>query len=470
MENTKSLSGNDATDQEAKTASETSDIEAFTSINNLTKGKPTTEPLMHLIAAEPNLLLAFKQVKRNKGGPGIDNVSVSDFESRLDHHLRSLHNALTNGTYSPFPVKVKEIPKANGKVRKLGIPTVHDRVVQQAILNVLQPLFDPSFSDSSYGFRPKRSASMAVKQAASYVEDGYTFVVDIDIAQFFDNADHDKIMTGLIKKVKERSVQRLIRRFLKAGQMNHGDLKPTQEGTPQGSPLSPLLSNILLHSLDLELEKRGHKFCRYADDCNIYVRSQKAAEAVLISITKFIEGKLKLKVNMEKSAAAPCSTRKFLGFSIKNDGTIAIAKVSVEKFKDKVRKITKRNRGKSLKSIIAELNLVTRGWGNYMSIAKSPTTLKTLDGWIRRRLRCYRIKQRKRTYPIYTCLIDLKVPKAKAWALAKSNKGWWRMSLNHTIHKALSLQWFHNQGLISLVGNHLKIVQRALSSDSAKLA
>ena len=242
--------------------------------------------------------------------------------------------------------------------------------------------------------------------------------------------------------------------------MNDGDLSETNEGTPQGSPLSPLLSNILLHRLDLELEKRGHKFCRYADDCNIYVGSLKAAESVLKSTTKFIENKLKLKVNKEKSAAAPCSKRKFLGFTIKVDGKIAIAKESVKKLKDKIRKVTKRNRGKSLKSIIFELRKLLLGWGNYFSIADSPTILKTLDAWIRRKLRCYRIKQRKRKYSIYTWLKTLGISGSRAWSLAKSNNGWWKMSLNQTIHKALNNQWFAHAGLVSLTVNQFKMTQR----------
>jgi group II intron reverse transcriptase/maturase len=345
------------------------------------------------------------------------------------------------------------IPKPGGKLRKLGIPTVHDRVVQQAVLNILQPIFDPDFSESSFGFRPKRSAHMAVKQATKYVQEGREFVVDIDLEAFFDNAPHDLIMRGLYRKVTDVFVLRLIKKFLKAGRMNDGVLEETHKGTPQGSPLSPLLSNILLDCLDLELEKRGHKFCRYADDCNIYVKSLKSAESVLASTTRFIEKRLKLKVNTEKSAAAKVSTRKFLGFTLKADGTIAIAKASVKRFKDKVREITKRNRGKSLKSVIIELKPVLLGWGNYFSIASSPTILKTLDGWIRRRLRCYRIKQRKRKYSIYTFLKSMGIKGCKAWSLAKSNKGWWRMSLNRTIHRALGNQWFIGSGLISLVIN-----------------
>ena len=460
MENNKLDLESNTTNQAAMTESNASDLEVLTAKTNSKQGTSTTYPIMDQIASRNNLLEAFKQVKRNKGSAGVDIVSISDFEERLDHNITGIKNALLNGTYSPFPVKVKMIPKPGGKLRKLGIPTVHDRVVQQAILNVLQDMFDPTFSDSSFGFRPNRSAQMAVKKAAEYVESGRTFVVDIDLETFFDNAPNELIMTGICQKVSDVFVLKLIKRFLKAGQMNDGDLSQTNEGTPQGSPLSPLLSNILLHRLDLELEKRGHKFCRYADDCNIYVGSLKAAESVFKSTTDFIEKKLKLKVNKEKSAACACSNRKFLGFTIKGDGKIAIAKESVKRFKDKVRKITKRNRGKSLKSIIYELNQLLRGWGNYFSIASSPTILKTLDAWIRRKLRCYRIKQRKQKYSIYTWLKTLGIPGFRAWRLAKSNKGWWRISLNQTIHKALNNQWFANAGLVFLTVNQSRITQK----------
>jgi len=460
MENNKKGPEPSTTDQVAMTVSNASDTEVLMSETDSHQGTATTYPIMDQVASVNNLLAAFRHVKRNKGSAGVDISSISDFEERLDHYINSIKNALVNGTYSPFPVRVRMIHKPGGKLRKLGIPTVHDRVVQQAILNILQPMFDPTFSDSSFGFRPKRSAHMAVKQAAKYVESGRTFVVDIDLETFFDNAPHDHIMEGLRQKVSDVFVLKLIKRFLKAGQMNDGDLSETNEGTPQGSPLSPLLSNILLHRLDLELEKRGHKFCRYADDCNIYVGSLKAAESVLKSTTKFIENRLKLKVNKEKSAAAPCSKRKFLGFTIKVDGKIAIAKASVKKLKDKVRKVTKRNRGKSLKSIIFELRKLLLGWGNYFSIADSPTILKTLDAWIRRKLRCYRIKQRKRKYSIYTWLKTLGIPGFRAWSLAKSNNGWWKMSLNQTIHKALNNQWFANAGLVFLTVNQFKMAQR----------
>ncbi len=466
MENNKEGKNPNTTDQVAMTVSDAADPEVLMPLTDPTKGTTTTYPIMDQVASMNNLLDAFRRVKRNKGSAGIDGVSISDFEERLDQNIKGVKNALINGTYSPFPVKVRMIPKTGGKLRKLGIPTVHDRVVQQAILNILSPLFDPTFSASSFGFRPKRSAHMAVKKAAKYVEAGRTFVVDIDLETFFDKASHNNILSGLRQKVRDEFVLKLIKRFLKAGQMNDGELSETNEGTPQGSPLSPLLSNVLLHRLDLELEKRGHKFCRYADDCNIYVGSRKAAESVLISTTKFIENKLKLKVNREKSAAAPCSKRKFLGFTIKGDGKIAIARESVKRLKDNVRRVTKRNRGKSLKSIIFELNRILRGWGNYFSIADSPTILKTLDAWIRRKLRCYRIKQRKRKYSIATWLKTLGIPRNRAWALAKSNKGWWRRSLNQTIHKALNNQWFDDAGLMFLTVNQYKMEMKYQIGDA----
>ena len=301
--------------------------------------------LMTKVASIANLNLAFKAVKRNKGAPGIDNITISQLEENLNDHLSLLQTSLTYGTYRPVAVRGVVIPKKHGKLRQLGIPTVIDRVVQQAIAQILSPIFDPTFSNSSYGFRPKRSAQDAVKAASGFVQAGRSWVVDIDLEQFFDNVNHDKLMSKLAQTITDKTLLRLIRRFLSVGLMQDGLIKARSQGTPQGGPLSPLLSNIALADLDAELERRGHKFCRYADDCNIYVKSEEAAKRLMRSISSFIEARLKLKVNSAKSAADRVSTRQFLGFRLYSGGKIAITKDSLVKLKDKIRKITKRNRG-----------------------------------------------------------------------------------------------------------------------------
>ncbi|WP_331256928.1 group II intron reverse transcriptase/maturase, partial [Candidatus Bealeia paramacronuclearis] len=320
----------------------------------------TMEPLCSI----ENLRAAFAKVKRNQGAPGIDDKSIQDIESRLDFYLERTRKQLLAGTYPPQPVLRRDIPKENGKTRKLGIPTVLDRMVQQACVQVLTPLLDPGFSDSSYGFRPGRSAHQAVQKASQYVQDGKVWVVDIDLEAFFDNVNHDRLMSRLASKVQDKKVLKLIRRFLKSGIMDNGIKIETVKGTPQGGPLSPLLSNVMLHDLDQELENRGHSFCRYADDCNIYVHSLPAAKRVFESTRLFIERKLKLKVNESKSACDSVHKRKFLGFTISKTGSIAPAKAAIRKAKDKIRKLTKRNQGKSLEFVISGLNSLLKGWRN----------------------------------------------------------------------------------------------------------
>lgn len=406
--------------------------------------------LMNKVASIANLKLAFKAVKRNKSAPGIDKITVQEIEENLSHHLQAAQQKLLDGSYRPQVNRGVQIPKSNGKFRQLGIPTVIDRIVQQAIANVLTPIFDPTFSDSSYGFRPKRSAHMAVKAASELVKEGKTWVVDIDLEQFFDMVNHDRLMSAIAKIIKDKALLKLIRRFLQSGLMQGGLIVAKEQGTPQGGPLSPLLSNIYLADLDLELEKRGLKFCRYADDCNIYVKSEAAAKRVMTSITRFIEVRLKLKVNSAKSAAAPTRKRQFLGFRIDKDGVIAIAKTSVIKFKDKVRKLTKRNRGINLNKLILELNQMVRGWFHYFKLAEYPTVLSDLDSWIRRRLRCYRLKQRKRKYSIKTYLSRMGQNQQDSWAIACSRQGWWSKSLNQVVHGAMNLKWFKELGLFTL--------------------
>jgi RNA-directed DNA polymerase len=406
--------------------------------------------LMDEISSRANLRLAFKAVHRNKGAPGIDKMSVTEVAENLDNILEELACTLINGSYRPLPVRGVRIPKTNGKMRQLGIPTVIDRIVQQAIAQVLTKIFDPTFSNSSFGFRPKRSAQMAVKQASRYVKEGRVWVVDIDLEQFFDNVNHDVLMSKLAKTIGDKNLLRLIRHFLTAGLMQDEICKVRAAGAPQGGPLSPLLSNILLHDLDKELEKRGHSFCRYADDCNIYVQSEVAGKRVMISITNFLKNRLKLTVNKDKSAVNKIKHRKFLGFRILNNADITIASDSIKKIKDKIRTLTKRNKPINLQMLIKEVNQVIRGWYHYFKDTKSTNLMKQLDCWIRRRIRCFRIKQRKRKYAIKTMLASMNINQQDAWSIACSDNGWWGKSLNHIVHRAMNLKWFNTLGLFCL--------------------
>lgn len=435
------LSGKGST-KAAKPVAQQAEL-ALTGYHNL------TNDLIKEIGSIDNLKRAFKSVKRNKGAPGIDKTSIEEINANLDFILVDIARKLLDGTYKPSPVRAVTIPKANGS-RQLGIPTVKDRIVTQAIAHILNKIFEPLFSESSYGFRPKRNAAQAIKQAKQYVEDDRIWTVDIDLENFFDTVAHDKLMSLVAKEVKDKALLKLIRKFLQAGVMHDGVCIRKGQGAAQGSPLSPILSNIMLHELDKELEKRKHSFCRYADDCNIYVRSKAAGSRVLESITKFIEQRLKLRVNKDKSAVDKVGNRNFLGFTIRNNGSIAISSTSLRKFKDKIRDITKRNRGRKLELIFKELEKTSRGWFHYFKISESESNFKNLDGWIRRKIRCYRLKQRKRKYSIKTFLQGLGLPQQQCWNLACSDKGWWRKSLNHVIHRAMNLHWFKYNGFFSL--------------------
>jgi RNA-directed DNA polymerase len=362
--------------------------------NSAPESPALTDQLMEEVCDRGNLEKAWKRVRRNKGSPGIDGMTIDDAKDYLREHWPSIRSRLLEGTYQPQPVKRVEIPKPDGGVRKLGVPCVVDRLIQQAMLQVLQERWDPTFSEHSYGFRPGRSAHQAVAQAQRYIAEGHSYVVDCDLEKFFNQVNHDILMARVAARVSDKRVLKLIRAFLNAGMMEDGLVLPVDEGTPQGGPLSPLLSNLLLDDLDKELARRGHRFCRYADDCNIYVRSRRAGERVMASISQFLIKKLRLKVNEAKSAVARPEERKFLGFSISNDGRERrIAPKALERFKMRIRDMTRRTRGISLAQMIDDLKPYLIGWRGYFGFCQTPRVLMILEARIRRRLRLYLWRQ-----------------------------------------------------------------------------
>lgn len=413
-----------------------------------------TQHLMEEIASSANLNQAYKRVKANKGAAGVDAMSVSDLLPWIRENRERLIASLLDGSYQPNTVRGVEIPKPGGGKRQLGIPTVVDRLVQQAILQVLDPILDPTFSSSSFGFRPGKSAHQALAQAQNYVADGHEIVVDIDLEKFFDRVNHDILMARLARRIGDKRLLRIIRRFLEAGMMQGGVCIERREGTPQGGPLSPLLANLLLDDLDKELERRGHRFCRYADDCNIYVRSQAARERVMGSIVAFLEGKLRLKVNRTKSAVAPTTERSFLGHRLLPGGRLGLAPKSLTRLKDRLRQITRRNRGIALERMIAEVNSLVTGWVTYFRHAACKEALREIDEWLRRKLRCVRLKQCKRTKAIADFLMKHGATARNAWRVALSGKGWWRLAGSPPVHAAMTLQWFATLGLVSLQAHH----------------
>jgi RNA-directed DNA polymerase len=409
-----------------------------------------TQQLMERVADSINMNRAYQRVVSNKGAAGVDGMAVNELREWIHENKERLLTSLLTGEYKPEPVRGVQIPKVSGGVRQLGIPTVVDRMVQQAMAQVLEPILDPQFSESSYGFRPGRGAHDALRQAAKYVEDGRIYVVDIDLEKFFDRVNHDILMSRLARHVKDKRFLRITRAFLNAGLMQDGVCIRREEGTPQGGPLSPILSNLLLDDLDKELECRNHKFCRYADDCNIYVYSQAAGERVMTSVTRFLEKKLKLKVNASKSAVGLCYTRKFLGYHLGRGGTLHVSPESLNRFKNRIRLLTRRNQSKAFEQIIERLNSYLNGWFAYYRYGCRPSLLARLDEWIRRKLRCYRLKQCKRTISVSRFLQSLGVPAWQSWLLAKSGKGWWRLSLAIASAMAMNLAWFRKMGLVAL--------------------
>jgi RNA-directed DNA polymerase len=407
-----------------------------------------TEQLMEEVCDRENLQRAWKRVQGNQGSPGVDGMTVDAAKDYLREHWPSIRSQLLDGTYQPQPVKRVEIPKPDGGIRKLGVPCVVDRLIQQAVLQVLQEQWDPTFSEHSYGFRPGRSAHQAVAQAQRYVAEGYNVVVDLDLEKFFDRVNHDCLMARAAARVSDKRVLKLIRAFLTAGVMEDGLVVPVDEGTPQGGPLSPLLSNLMLDDLDKELTRRGLRFCRYADDCNIYVRSQRAGERVMASVSRFLTTKLRLTVNETKSAVARPEERKFLGFSISNDGSERrIAPKALDTFKTRVRETTGRTRGLSLTQIIEELSPYLLGWRGYFGFCQTPRVLANLEAWTRRRLRSYLWRQWGNGHNRFNELRRRGVSQFRAAVAAGSPTGFWRMSGHPAVQAALRNHYFDSIGL-----------------------
>jgi RNA-directed DNA polymerase len=407
------------------------------------------ERLMEEVCERENCLQAYKRVKSNRGSAGIDGMTVEELPGYLKEHWPAIREQLLNGTYKPRAVRRVEIPKPDGGVRQLGIPTVLDRMVQQAVMQVLQGRWDAEFSEHSHGFRPGRSAHQAVAKAQRYVTEGRRWVVDLDLEKFFDRVNHDKLMAAVARRVRDKRMLKLIRAFLTAGVMENGLVGPVDEGTPQGGPLSPLLSNLVLDELDRELERREHCFVRYADDCNIYVRSRRAGERVKRSITVFITRRLKLKVNESKSAVARPADRKFLGFSLTRarQPKRRIAAKALLRFRRKVRELTGRTRGISIEQMTKELSGYLRGWKSYFGFSETPTVFQALDKWVRHRLRSVIWKQWKRGRLRFQRLCARGVGTALAAQTAGSSHGPWRVADSPAMHYAFSVAYFDSLGL-----------------------
>jgi len=441
-------------------------------MSNHPLGKDNSTPeemqLIERLVERKNMRKAYSQVMRNKGAAGIDNMSVEALMPYLKENWSEIREQLLRGEYEPKPVRRVEIPKPNGGMRQLGIPTVLDRLIQQAIHQILSPIFEPTFSGSSYGFRPGRSAHMAILKAKEYQSAGKKWVVDMDLAKFFDEVNHDRLMSKIAKTVKDKKLLSLIRRYLQAGVMSNGLVRASEKGTPQGGPLSPLLSNIVLDDLDKELERRGHAFCRYADDSNVYVKSERAGQRVIESITKFVEEKLSLRINRDKSAVARPHQRKFLGYSFTwhKQPKIRVPKETVKRLRIHLKTIFRRGRGRNLQRFISEdLNSISRGWINYFRLAEVKTFAEDMDKWIRRRLRLILWKQWKRPWTRRKRLMQAGLSEERAVISAFNRRGsWWNSGASH-MNDAFRKRFFDGLGLVSMLDelnkfNHLNFGNR----------
>jgi RNA-directed DNA polymerase len=430
--------------------------ESATAARGRTKAEVTTEGLMERVVERGNMWAAYERVLRNKGAPGADGMRVGELKAWLQAHWPTVRAALLAGSYLPREVRAVDIPKPQGGVRTLGVPTVVDRLVQQALLQVLQPIFEPGFSDSSYGFRPGRNAGQAVRAARDHVRSGRHWVVDMDLAKFFDRVNHDLLMARVARQVTDARVLKLIRRFLQAGLMRGGVVQPRTQGTPQGGPLSPLLSNILLTDFDRELERRGHAFVRYADDSNVYLASRKAAEHAFEAMRNYLESELQLQINPDKSAVARASQRDFLGYGLvgRERARLKVARASIQRLRQRVKDVLRDNRGKSAAAVIEALNPLLRGWTNYFRWAEVKNVWQELDGWVRRRLRGRLWRQCKRSLARARMLMKRGLPEERAWRSATNGRGaWWNAGADH-MNTAFPKSYFDHMGLVSLVDLH----------------
>ena len=417
------------------------------------EGAGPVRGLLLQVLSRENMVEAWKHVKANRGSAGVDGLTIQETEERLKTQWPSIQAEILEETYRPQAVRRVEVPKPNGGVRELGIPTVTDRLIQQALLQILQPLIDPSFSESSHGFRPGRSAHDAVQKARDYVQEGYRIVVDVDLEKFFDTVNHDILMHRLAGHTDDKPVLRLVRRFLQVGVLVNGVVMERKEGTPQGGPLSPLLANVLLDEVDKELEKRGHRFARYADDCNIYVRSQKAGERVLRGLRR-IYARLRLRVNEAKTAVGPAFGRKFLGYCLRrwsgDSVKISVAPKSLDTYKQRIRSITGRSKGQSIEQVADEMRKYVPGWKNYFKLAQTPKIFRDLDSWTRHRLRAVQLKHWKCGTTAYRKLRALGASEEVAARAASIHQSWWRRSLTKGLHMVLNVAYFDRLGFPTL--------------------